>query len=147
MYDNENEVEMRDYWELNDQEDDHMGNQDADDDAATAEFARVEEVQQLAGSPLQPYASLPNEATHDDLGDPVLVEKLPEAGRVLRINDTAHPTYTRTCRDLHAEDILYHPFISECDYEIARWAVQQGPSQNAFSNFLSIDKVSTQKRH
>ncbi|KAG1760626.1 hypothetical protein EDD22DRAFT_980541 [Suillus occidentalis] len=33
------------------------------------------------------------------------------------------------------------PYLLECDYEIARWAIQQGPSQNAFSKFLSIDQV------
>ncbi|KAG2156833.1 uncharacterized protein EDB93DRAFT_1101256 [Suillus bovinus] len=132
MYNDENEVVMRDYWELNNQEDDHIGNQDDD----TTIAARVAEVQ-------EPYASLANEASHNDLEDPILaVEKFPEAGRVLRINDTTHPTYTRTCCDLHMEDNPYHPFISECDYEIARWAIQQGPSQNAFSNFLSIDGIS-----
>ncbi|KAG2125706.1 uncharacterized protein EDB93DRAFT_1082625, partial [Suillus bovinus] len=26
----------------------------------------------------------------------------------------------------------YYPFVSECDYGIAWWAIQQGPSQNAF---------------
>jgi hypothetical protein len=139
MCDVENEVEMKDYRELSDGEDDHMGNQDAD--AAAFE---VEEAQQQARSPLQPSAMVPNEATCNGREDAILaVDTFPEAGRVLRIDDAAHVTYTRTSRDCQAEDNPYYPFLSECDYEIARWAIQQGPSQNAFSNFLSIDQVST----
>lgn len=146
MYDDANEVEMRDYWELSDKEDDHIGNQDTDDIAA-AEFTEVEEAQQQTGSPLPPDARLPNESTRNDPEHPILaVDKFPGAGRVLRIDHTAHTTYTQTCHNSQAEDNPYHPFVSECDYKIARWAIQQGPSQNAFSNFLSIDEVSTQKR-
>ncbi|KAG1884751.1 hypothetical protein F4604DRAFT_1878691 [Suillus subluteus] len=140
MYNDENEVEMRDYRELSDQEGDHIGNQDADD-APAADFAEVEEVQQRGGSPLQPCARLPNEAAHDDHEEPILaIDKFPEAGRVMQIDDAAHATYTRACPDLQTEHNLYHPFVSQCDYEIAWWAIQQGPSQNAFSNFLSIDE-------
>ncbi|KAG1893739.1 uncharacterized protein F5891DRAFT_962498 [Suillus fuscotomentosus] len=85
---------------------------------------------------------VPNEATCNGCEDTILaVDTFPEAGRVLRIDDAAHVTYTRTSRDCQAEDNPYYPFLSECDYEIARWAIQQGPSQNAFSNFLSIDQV------
>jgi hypothetical protein len=139
MCDVENEVEMKDYRELSDREDDHMGNQDAD--AAAFE---VEEAQQQARSPLQPHVMVPNEATRNGREDAILaVDTFPEAGRVLRIDDAAHATYTWTSRDYQAEDNPHYPFSSECDYEIARWAIQQGPSQNAFSKFLSIDQVST----
>ncbi|KAG0697882.1 hypothetical protein DFH29DRAFT_1003370 [Suillus ampliporus] len=127
MCDAENEVKMKDYQELSDQEDDHMGNQDVD--AAAAE---VEE----------PHAMQPNEAMCNDHEDAILaVDKFPEAGQVLWIDDAAHATYTQTCCDLQTEDSLCYPFLSECDYEIAQWAIQQGPSQNAFSNFLSINQV------
>ncbi|KAG1717433.1 hypothetical protein EDD22DRAFT_856151 [Suillus occidentalis] len=92
MCDVENEVEMKDYRELSDREDDHMGNQDAD----TAAF-EVEEAQQQARSPLQPHVMVPNEATRNGREDAILaVDTFPEAGRVLRIDDAAHATYTRT---------------------------------------------------
>jgi hypothetical protein len=70
MYNDENKVEMSCYWELSNQEGDHIGNQDADD-APAAEFAEMEEVQQWAGSLLWPYTGLPNEATCDDCEDPI----------------------------------------------------------------------------
>ncbi|KAG1721614.1 hypothetical protein EDB19DRAFT_1898301 [Suillus lakei] len=86
MCDVENEVEMKDYRELSDWEDDHMGNQDAD--AAAFE---VEEAQQQARSPLQPSAMVPNEATCNGREDAILaVDTFPEAGRVLQIDDAAH---------------------------------------------------------
>ncbi|KAG2070481.1 hypothetical protein BDR04DRAFT_1155513 [Suillus decipiens] len=137
MCDIESEVEMKDYQELSDQEDDHTGNQDAD----TAAF-EVEEVQQQAHSPLQPHVMVPNEAMCNGHEDAILaVDTFPEAGQVLQIDDAAHVTYTQTSSDCQAKDNPYYPCLSECDYEIAQWAIQQRPSQNAFSNFLSIDQV------
>ncbi|KAG1722588.1 uncharacterized protein EDB91DRAFT_1063867, partial [Suillus paluster] len=41
-----------------------------------------------------------------------------------------------------SEDNQYHPFLDEGDYKVARWAIEQGPNQNALTDFLSIDEVS-----
>ncbi|KAG2058976.1 hypothetical protein BDR06DRAFT_968424 [Suillus hirtellus] len=126
MCDVENEVEMKDYRELSDGEDDHMGNQDVD---ATA--FEVEEVQQQARSPLQPSAMVPNEATCNGCEDAILaVDTFPEAGRVLRIDDAAHVTYTRTSHDCQAEDNPYYPFLSE-----------SRAKSKCLLEFLSIDQV------
>ncbi|KAG1790124.1 uncharacterized protein HD556DRAFT_1433505 [Suillus plorans] len=53
MYDDANEVEMRDYRELSDKEDDHIGNRDTYDVAA-AEFTEVEETLLPNGATLVP---------------------------------------------------------------------------------------------
>ena len=35
----------------------------------------------------------------------------------------------------------YHPFLTKGDYEVARWAMERGPGQNALTDLLSIDGV------
>ncbi|KAG1739500.1 hypothetical protein EDD22DRAFT_982278 [Suillus occidentalis] len=112
----QNDVEMRDYHELGDQDDDHLRNQDGSN-VDEAELDEIEVLQHKAGSPSHASAGLSHQAKCNDCRDPILiVEKHPEAGQ-------------------------YHPFLDESDYEIARWAIEQGPSQNALTDFLSIDKV------
>lgn len=143
----QNDVEMRDYRELGDQDDDHLGNRDGGD-VDEAELDEIEVLQHKAGSPSRASAGLSHQAKRNDYGDPILVvERHPEAGRVLRCDVATHATYMRTCRDLQSEDNQYHPFLDEGDYEVARWAIEQGPSQNALTDFLSIDKASALQLH
>ncbi|KAG1743579.1 uncharacterized protein EDB91DRAFT_1247079 [Suillus paluster] len=136
----QNDIEMRDYCELSDQDDDHLGNQDGGD-VDEAELGEIEDSQHKAGSPSRTSAGLPHRAMRNDCGDPILiVERHPEAGRVLRCDDATHATYMWTCHDLQSKDNQYHPFLDEGDYKVARWAIKQGPNQNALTDFLSIDE-------
>jgi hypothetical protein len=136
----QDEVEMRDYQELSDREEDHLGNQDADesDGLGADEFAGVDESQPL----LSPHATLPREASHNGCEDSVLiVEAYPGAGRVLGYDTTTHTACSQTSYDLETEGNPYHPFLNKGDYEVARWAVERGLGQNAFTDLLSIDGV------
>ncbi|KAG1732170.1 hypothetical protein EDD22DRAFT_960408 [Suillus occidentalis] len=109
---------MRDYRELGDQDDDHLGNQDGGD-VDEAELDEIEVLQHKAGSPSRASAGLSHQAKRNDCGDPILVvERHPEAGRVLRCDVATHATYMRTCRDLQSEVNQYHPFLDEGDYEV-----------------------------
>ncbi|KAG1743582.1 uncharacterized protein EDB91DRAFT_1080985 [Suillus paluster] len=143
----QNDIEMRDYCELSDQDDDHLGNQDGGD-VDEAELGEIEDSQHKAGSPSRTSAGLPHRAMRNDCGDPILiVERHPEAGRVLRCDDATHATYMWTCHDLQSKDNQYHPFLDEGDYKVARWAIKQGPNQNALTDFLSIDECYSDIRH
>lgn len=138
------EVEMRDYRELSDQEDDHLGNQDLGTvgelgDLEKDEFAEVEE--STYTSSLSTHA-IPHEAPNDDSEDPILtIETYPGAGQILRYDSDTHATYTRTRPNLETEGNHYYPFLNEGDYEIARWAMEQGPGQNSLTDLLSINQV------
>ena len=121
-------------------EEDHLGNQDGDelDGLGADEFAGVDESQPL----LSPHATLPREASHNDCEDSVLiVEAYPGAGQVLGYDTTTHTAYSRTSYDLVMEGNPYHPFFNKGDYEVARWAMERGLGQNAFTDLLSIDGV------
>lgn len=41
----------------------------------------------------------------------------------------------------HQKANIYHPFSSQLDWEIARWANEDGPGQAAFTRLLEIDGV------
>ena len=138
-------VEMKDYREFSEHEDDHLGNQDVTM-VEMDEFARES---RRTESPLtqNSRAVLACEDSHNSCEDSVLtVEAYPEAGRVLRYDTTTHATYSRTCPDPEMEGNRYHPFLNKGDYEVARWAVEQEPGQNTLTSLLSIDEVSTSQR-
>ncbi|KAG1748851.1 uncharacterized protein EDB91DRAFT_1078990 [Suillus paluster] len=76
----QNDVEMRDYRELSDRYDDHLGNQDGGD-VDEAELGEIEDLRHKAGLPSHTSAGLPHRAMCNDCGDPILVvERHPEAG-------------------------------------------------------------------
>ncbi|KAG1748863.1 uncharacterized protein EDB91DRAFT_1244675 [Suillus paluster] len=111
----QNDVEMRDYRELSDQD---------GGDVDEAELGEIEDLRHKAGLPSHTSVGLPHRAMCNDCGDPILVvERHPEAGWVLQCDDATDATYTRTCCDLQSEDNQYHPFLNE--------------------DFLSIDKVNS----
>jgi len=131
---------MKDYRELSDQEDDHLGNQDV----GFSYGSDVLGVDGPAGVESSQYsrAAPPCEASNNECEDSVLiVEAYPEAGRVLRYNAATHAMFSRTCPDLETEQNQYHPFLTKGDYEVARWAMERGPGQNALTDLLSIDGV------
>jgi hypothetical protein len=136
------EVEMRDYQELSDREEDHLGNQDADesDGLGADKFAQagVDESQPLPS----PHATLPRETSHNGCEDSILiVEAYPGAGRVLGYDTTTDTAYSRTSYDLETEGNPYRPFLNKGEYEVARWAMERELGQNAFTDLLSIDGV------
>lgn len=141
------EVEMRDYREMSDHDDDHLGNQDPGTvgglgDLEKDEFAEVEESTYTASLSSGTPHAIPHEALNDGSEDPILaIETYPDAGQILRYDSDIHATYTRTRPNLETEGNHYYPFLNECDYEIARWAMEQGPGQNSFMDLLSIDQV------
>ncbi|KAL0572117.1 hypothetical protein V5O48_009844 [Marasmius crinis-equi] len=48
---------------------------------------------------------------------------------------------TRYRRKLGGDSNIWHPFISQIDWEVARWAKLRGPGSNAFNEFLKIPGV------
>jgi hypothetical protein len=76
----------------------------------------------------------------DELDSEVVYYKeFPNAGKVYRTDGEAHCAYSKTGQ--HADN-PFHPFASQLDWEIARWANEDGPGQGAFTRLLNIDGVS-----
>ena len=55
---------------------------------------------------------------------------------------TARPTNFEKYQQQLNSDAEYAPFVSQVDWEIARWAKIYGPSSNAVTELLKIDRVS-----
>lgn len=93
--------------------------------------------------------------TLDDNDDSRVVDVHPSAGYVIRMDDTLHNKWRSTFGDVDVDDDEdvemsndfdqvsnpYMPFASELDWRIARWAVKDGPGQNAFDRLLKIPGV------
>jgi hypothetical protein len=41
-----------------------------------------------------------------------------------------------------SQENIYAPFVSQLDWEVARWAKFHGPSSNSFTELMAIDGVS-----
>jgi len=78
----------------------------------------------------------------DELDSEVVYYKeFPNAGKVYRTDGEVHRAYSKTGQH---PDNPFHPFASQLDWEIARWANEDGPGQAAFTRLLNIDGVSYQ---
>jgi hypothetical protein len=72
-----------------------------------------------------------------------VVEAFPSAQAGAPIaNVLAAPRYKLYQEDLKNSDNPWAPFLSQLDWEVARWAKLRGPSSTAFTEFLKIDGVS-----
>ncbi|KAI0026936.1 hypothetical protein K488DRAFT_63772 [Vararia minispora EC-137] len=93
-----------------------------------------------APSPASPNASLPPE-----FSDPLIQPFGGQAGAP--VDPHAHPgsCYAQYKADLGlnsiSDDNPYHPFVSQLDWEVARWAKTHGPGSTAFTEFLKIPEV------
>lgn len=56
-------------------------------------------------------------------------------------NTASQPNYNAYQRQLSSDD-RYAPFVSQFDWEIARWAKLRGPSSSALTELLQIEGVS-----
>jgi hypothetical protein len=76
----------------------------------------------------------------DELDSEVIYyQEFPNAGKVYRTDGEVHHAYSKTGQHL---DNPFHPFKSQLDWEVARWANEDGPGQAAFTRLLNIDGVS-----
>ena len=71
----------------------------------------------------------------------VYYQEFPNTGKVYRTNGEVHHAYSKTGQH---PDNPFHPFASQLDWEIARWANEDGPGQAAFTRLLNIDGMSYQ---
>lgn len=69
---------------------------------------------------------------------PVDIDVFPGAGNVIR-EDT--PIMHRWAKRHGHVDNPYHPFKSKVDWEIGRWAKQEGPGASALDRLLKFDSV------
>ena len=69
----------------------------------------------------------------------IYFREFPGAGKVHRTDGKIHDAYSGAMK--HPENPFY-PFASQLDWEIARWANEDGPGQAAFTRLLNIDGVS-----
>jgi hypothetical protein len=78
----------------------------------------------------------------DELDSEVVYYKeFANAGKVYHTDSEVHRAYSKTGQHL---DNPFHPFASQLDWEMARWANEDGPGQAAFTRLLNIDGVSYQ---
>ncbi|PPR02760.1 hypothetical protein CVT26_009432, partial [Gymnopilus dilepis] len=97
-----------------------------------------------AANRIRRAAAVQRERVFDDRRDPVFTEWTENAGHVLR--KVAPPRYM-DLRDEEGDvqmteaDSIFYPFTSELDWKVARWAIQDGPGQNAFDRLLEIPGV------
>ncbi len=78
----------------------------------------------------------------DELDSEVVYYKdFPNAGKVYCTNGEVHRAYSKTGQH---SDNPFHPFASQLDWEISRWANTDGPGQAAFTRLLNINGVSYQ---
>jgi len=78
----------------------------------------------------------------DELDSEVVYYKeFANAGKVYHTDGEVHRAYLKMGQHL---DNPFHPFTSQLDWEIARWANEDGPGQAAFTRLLNIDGVSYQ---
>ena len=73
----------------------------------------------------------------------VYYQEFPNAGKVYRTDGEVHRAYSKIVTGQHPDN-PFHPFASQLDWEIARWANEDGPGQAAFTRLLNIDGVSYQ---
>ena len=59
---------------------------------------------------------------------------------IASFNTASQPNYNTYQRQLSSDD-RYAPFVSQFDWEIARWAKLRGPSSSALTELLQIDGV------
>lgn len=82
-------------------------------------------------------------------------DPFPDAGKVLRTDDTRHEKWRRLFgeKDLEGDTLMddrdssslkFAPFASELDWRVARWAIQDGIGHKSFDRLLSIPGVSEQ---
>ncbi|KDQ58871.1 hypothetical protein JAAARDRAFT_192452 [Jaapia argillacea MUCL 33604] len=68
--------------------------------------------------------------------DPVVITKFPDAGRVHRRDNQTHAAYQK--RATSNSNNPYYLFASKVDWEMAKWATEDGPGQAAFMRLLAI---------
>ena len=79
------------------------------------------------------------EALAEPTSNKTVIDTFPEAGRVHGVDQGL---YTLWAEESTNASNPYHPFSSETDWRIARWAKKMGPGDRALSQLLAIPKVS-----
>jgi hypothetical protein len=75
----------------------------------------------------------------DNLDDePLIVKVFRGAGDILSYAPDGRTAYA--ARTIHSAN-PYYPFVSRIDWDVAKWAKQQGPTQSAFTDFLKTKGV------
>lgn len=94
-----------------------------------------------ADSSEAPQTPLPNRRAAQFMADtpPQAKTIFPSAGKVLENHEAHYKSYTK--KHGHRSN-PYHPFHSKLEWEIARWAKDQGPGANAMTKLLAIPGVS-----
>ena len=78
----------------------------------------------------------------DELDSEIIYyQEFPNAGKVYRTDGEVHRAYSESKMGQHLDN-PFHPFASQLDWEIARWANEDGPGQAAFTRLLNIDGMS-----
>lgn len=70
--------------------------------------------------------------------DYIFFQDFPGAGKIYRTTGDVHQAYSE---ENHYQNNPFYPFASKLDWEIARWANEDGPGQSAFTRLLNIDGV------
>lgn len=83
------------------------------------------------------HASVEESLNTDD--EDIYAETIANAGKVKAVNDEVHAAYTKL--QSSSGNAMYAPFSDRVDYEVSRWAIEEGPTQNAFTRLLAIDGV------
>jgi len=70
--------------------------------------------------------------------DYIFFQYFPGVGKIYHTDEDVHPAYSEeNCY----QNNPFYPFASKLDWEIARWANEDGPGQAAFTRLLNIDGV------
>lgn len=72
------------------------------------------------------------------MSNDIVIDVFSGAGKVIRKEASA---YDRWCKEYGSTYNPYHPFKSKLDWEVARWAKQEGPGASALDRLLKFDSV------